>query len=358
VADRSALAALLTELPDEHPLGAVIHVAATLADATLPSLTAEHIDAVLPAKAGGAQNLHDLTIGHDLSMFVMFSSAAGTFGAPGQANYAAANTFVDGLAQYRYTRGLPATSMAWGWWAEVSANTSTLDEKDRSRLTRIGIVPIPSAAALDMFDAAVTTGLPYVVPIGMNLGLLRAAAAVTELPPLFRALLHIRPRATQQIGDSGELAKRLVGLDNEQQHAAIIDLLAVPIAMVLGYSSPAEVTPDREFHDMGIDSLSSIELGTHLRALTGLKLSNSVIFEYPTVSLLARHVLSQLAPSDADRSDPILAELEMLLERLNDIHAESPVPVEVVDRLSESLGRLRPDTAGAVGERQSVSLDA
>ncbi|MCZ8379358.1 type I polyketide synthase [Mycobacterium sp. CPCC 205372] len=358
VADRSALEGLLSRIPTDRPLGAVIHLAATLADATLPSLTAEHIDAVLPAKAVGAQNLHDATSRHNLSMFVMFSSAAGTFGAPGQANYAAANTFVDALAQHRYSRGLPATSMAWGWWAEVSANTSTLDETDRARLTRIGIVPMPSAAALDMFDAAVATGLPYLVPIGMNLGLLRAAAAVTELPPLFRALLHIRPRATQQMGDSGELAKRLVGLDAEQQHSTIIDLLTVPIAMVLGYSSPSDVTPDREFHDMGIDSLSSIELGTHLRAITGLKLSNSVIFEYPTVSLLARHVLNQLAPDDADRSDPILAELEMLLEKLSDIHTESPVPVEVVDRLSASLGRLRVDTADGTGDRQSVSLDA
>jgi acyl transferase domain-containing protein/NADPH:quinone reductase-like Zn-dependent oxidoreductase/acyl carrier protein len=358
VADKPALESLLRQLPDEHPLGAVVHVAATLADATLPSLTAEHVDAVLPAKALGAQNLHELTTGDDLSMFVMFSSAAGTFGAPGQANYAAANTFVDALAQERYSRGLPATSMAWGWWAEVSANTSTLDEKDRARLTRIGIVPMSSAAALEMFDAAVATGLPYLVPIGMNLGLLRAAAAVTELPPLFRALLHIRPRATQQVNDSGELAKRLAGLDSEQQHSTVVDLLTAPIAMVLGYSSPSDVTPDREFHDMGIDSLSSIELGTHLRAITGLKLSNSVIFEYPTVSLLARHVLTQLAPDDADRSDPILAELEMLLSRLSDIHSDTPVPDEVVDRLSNSVDRLREGSADRTGDRQSVSLEA
>jgi acyl transferase domain-containing protein/NADPH:quinone reductase-like Zn-dependent oxidoreductase/acyl carrier protein len=354
VADKPALKAVLAQIPDQRPPGAVIHLAATLADATLPSLTAEHIDAVLPAKAVGAQNLHELTSGHDLSMFVMFSSAAGTFGAPGQANYAAANTFVDALAQHRYARGLPATSMAWGWWAEVSANTSSLDEKDRARLTRIGIVPMSSAAALDMFDAAVATGLPYLVPIGMNLGLLRAAAAVTELPPLFRALLHIRPRATQQIGDSSELAKRLIGLDAEQQHSVIVDMLTAPIAMVLGYSSPADVTPDREFHEMGIDSLSSIELGAHLRAITGLKLTNSVIFEYPTVSLLARHVLAQLAPDDGDRSDPIVAELEVLLDRLSDIHSDSPVAVEVIDRLSESVDRLRT----GVADRQSASSNA
>ena len=356
VADAEALADVLAGLPQQHPLGAVLHLAATLDDATLQSLTPEHIESVLPAKVDGAVHLDRLTAGLDLSMFVLFSSAAGTFGAPGQANYAAANTYIDALAQRRYHRGLPATALAWGWWSEVSANTSTLDEKDRARLTRIGIVPMRTDDALAMFDAAIDSGLPHVVPIGMNLGLLRAAAAVTELPPLFRAVLHLRPRATTQMGDANELTKRLIGLDPAQQHSFMVDMLAVPIAMVLGFSSPTEVTADREFHEMGIDSLSSIELGTHLRAITGLKLSNSVIFEYPTVSLLARHVLTQLAPADADRADPIIAELEVLLDRLSDIHAEDPLPGELISRLNRSMQWLSGSEAPLLVQSESATV--
>ncbi|MFI2474182.1 SDR family NAD(P)-dependent oxidoreductase [Nocardia xishanensis] len=338
--DRDALAAVLDSLPARHPLGGVVHLAAALADSTFAALTADHVDAVLPAKAYGAWYLHELTQQLDLSMFVLFSSAAGSFGSAGQANYGAANVFLDSLALHRYHRGLPATSMAWGWWAEDTSNTGGMDEKDRSRLTRMGVTPIPTQEALELFDAALRTGRPHALPVGMDLSLLRVAAQVTELPPFFRALLHTRPRATQQMGDSSQLAKRLSGLSPSEQHEVIVDLLKTPISMVLGYSSPDAVQADREFTEMGIDSLSSIELGAHLRALTGVKLANSVIFQYPTVNLLARHVLDQVTPQDAELADPIVAEVEMLLERLTAIHVDGDVPDELITRLSGAVRRL------------------
>ncbi|MEU0539185.1 type I polyketide synthase [Nocardia sp. NPDC005978] len=347
--DRDALAAVIAGVPEEHPIGAVVHLAATLADATFAALTTDHLDAVLPAKANGAWYLHELTQHLDLSMFVLFSSAAGTFGAPGQANYGAANVFLDSLARHRYHRGLPATAMAWGWWAEDTSNTGGMDEKDRARLGRMGITPIPTAEALGLFDSALRTGAPYVLPIGMDLSLLRVAQSVAELPPFFRALLHARPRATQQLGDPTQLAKRLAGLSPAEQHETVVELLKTPISMVLGYSSPDAVQPDREFTEMGIDSLSSIELGTHLRAMTGVKLANSVIFQYPTVSLLARHVLDQITPQDAELADPIIAEVEMLLERLSAIHDGGPVPAELMARLSGSMGRLGAAVGAAEG---------
>ncbi|MEV6136026.1 type I polyketide synthase [Nocardia sp. NPDC051990] len=338
--DRDALAGVLDSIPAQHPLGGVVHLAAALADATFAALTPEHLDVVLPAKAYGAWHLHELTQHLDLSMFVLFSSAAGTFGSAGQANYGAANVFADSLARHRYHRGLAATSMAWGWWAEDTSNTGGMDEKDRARLTRMGVTPMPTKEALDLFDAALRTGRPYVLPVGMDLSLLRVAAQVTELPPFFRALLHTRPRATQQMSDSSQLAKRLAGLSPTEQHEVIVDLLRTPISMVLGYNSPDAVLPDREFTEMGVDSLSSIELGAHLRAITGVKLANSVIFQYPTVNLLARHVLDQVTPQDTELADPIVAEVEMLLERLAAIHGETQMPGELLARLSGAVGRL------------------
>ncbi|MCP2294152.1 polyketide synthase 12 [Nocardia amikacinitolerans] len=338
--DRDALRAVLDAVPAEHPLGAVIHLAAALADAAFDALTDEHLDTVLPAKVGGAWYLHELTEGADLSMFVLFSSAAGTFGNAGQANYGAANVFLDTLARHRYHRGLPATSMAWGWWSEDTSNTGKLDEKDRARLRRMGVTPIPTGQALALFDAALSTGRPNVLPIGMDLSLLRVAASVAELPPFFRALLHTRPRATQQMGDASQLAKRLSGLSPAEQHEVVVELLKTPISMVLGYSSPDAVQPDREFTELGIDSLSSIELGAHLRAMTGVKLANSVIFQYPTVNLLARHVLEQVTPQDAELSDPIVAEVEMLLDRLAALHEDREVPEDLLRRLTTAVGRI------------------
>ncbi|RMI32606.1 SDR family NAD(P)-dependent oxidoreductase [Nocardia stercoris] len=343
--DRAALAKTIEAIPAAHPLGGVVHLAAALADATFAALTPEHLDAVLPAKAYGAWHLHELTQQLDLSMFVLFSSAAGTFGSAGQANYGAANVFADSLAQHRYHRGLAVTSMAWGWWAEDTSNTGGMDEKDRARLTRMGVTPMPTKEALDLFDAGLRTGRPYVLPIGIDLSLLRMAAQVTELPPFFRALLHTRPRATGQVNDSSQLAKRLAGLSPAEQHEVVVDLLRTPISMVLGYSTPDAVLPDREFTEMGVDSLSSIELGAHVRAITGVKLANSVIFQYPTVNLLARHVLEQVTPQDAELADPIVAEVEMLLERLAAIHADAQMPGEMLARLTGAVGRLGESAA-------------
>ncbi|HEX8689430.1 MAG TPA: SDR family NAD(P)-dependent oxidoreductase, partial [Solirubrobacterales bacterium] len=116
VSDREQLKALIDSIEDEHPLGAVIHAAGALADATIESLTDEQVERVFAPKADAAWHLHELTRDADLSAFVAFSSAAGIVGGAGQGNYAAANLFLDALAHKRRAEGLPAPSIAWGLW--------------------------------------------------------------------------------------------------------------------------------------------------------------------------------------------------------------------------------------------------
>ncbi|NBH10003.1 beta-ketoacyl reductase, partial [Amycolatopsis sp. SID8362] len=148
--DRAAVEALVAGVP----LDAVIHTAGVVDDGVLGSLTPERFATVLRSKADSAWHLHELTRGHGLSAFVTFSSVSGLFGGPGQANYAAANSFLDALAQHRRALGLPGLSLAWGAWAEPTGMTSGLTDADRQRMVRSGMPPLSTEQGLALFDAA------------------------------------------------------------------------------------------------------------------------------------------------------------------------------------------------------------
>lgn len=182
-ADRDALADLLGSIPAEHPLTAVVHAAGLLDDAVITTMTPRQLETVLRPKVDAAWNLHELTRDHDLSMFTLFSAAAGILGGPGQANYAAANTFLDALAVHRRAAGLPATALAWGLWGQASGMTGQLGEADFARMRRIGVVPLPSEEGLALFDLAHAVDAACVMPIRLDLAGLReqdTAPAVLE----------------------------------------------------------------------------------------------------------------------------------------------------------------------------------
>ena len=155
-ANATDLAAVLDSIPAQHPLTAVLHAAGLLEDAAVADMTAEQLDAVLTAKADAAWHLHRLTADRDLAAFVLFSSAAGILGSPGQANYAAANAFLDALARHRHHTQLQATSLAWGYWQTPSGMTAHLNTTDLTRLTRTGLTPITNEHGLALFDSALS----------------------------------------------------------------------------------------------------------------------------------------------------------------------------------------------------------
>ncbi|MEK8104559.1 SDR family NAD(P)-dependent oxidoreductase [Micromonospora sp. M12] len=167
VADRAALAAVLAE----HPVDAVFHVAGVLDDGLADALTVEQVDRVLRPKVDGAVNLHELTSG--LRAFVLFSAASGVLGGPGQANYAAANTFLDALAGHRRAQGLSATSLAWGLWAPASG-MADLSEADLTRMARGGILPLAAEQGLALLDAALGRDEPMLLPVRFDRAALRA----------------------------------------------------------------------------------------------------------------------------------------------------------------------------------------
>uniref|UniRef100_UPI0015F08E10 MDR/SDR family oxidoreductase n=1 Tax=Streptomyces phytophilus TaxID=722715 RepID=UPI0015F08E10 len=169
VTDSTAVAALLASVPDNHPLTGVIHTAGALDDAVIDSLTPERLHAVLRPKADAAWHLHQHTHHHDLAFFALYSSAAGTLGNPGQANYAAGNTYLDALAHHRRGQGLPATSLAWGYWAETSAMTAHLDDAALQRNKRDGMLGLTEETGMALFDAGLRSPYPALVPARLSL---------------------------------------------------------------------------------------------------------------------------------------------------------------------------------------------
>ncbi len=297
-ADRAALAKVIADIPMQRPLSGVIHAAGVLDDAVVTSLTPERVDAVLRAKVDAAWNLHELTRDLDVSAFVMFSSMAGLVGSSGQGNYSAANSFLDGLAAHRRAHGLPAISLGWGLWDQASAMTGGLDAADLARLGRDGILALSSDEAMELFDTALIVDEPFMAPARIDLTALRAHAVA--VPPMFTDLVNAPTR--RQVDDSlaaakskSALAHRLHGLPEPEQQAILLDLVRSHIATVLGNITPEAIDPDKAFQELGFDSLTAVEMRNRLKTATGLALSPTLIFDYPTPNGLANYIRTELA---------------------------------------------------------------
>ncbi|WP_329377775.1 SDR family NAD(P)-dependent oxidoreductase [Streptomyces sp. NBC_01351] len=291
VADRDAVAALLAGVDPAHPLRGIVHAAGVLDDAMITSLTAERLRGVLAPKADAAWHLHELTRdlgpGPGLTAFVLFSSVAGTLGSTGQANYAAANAFLDALAAHRHAEGLPAASLAFGLWDTPGGMGTRLGTAELERMRQAGTPAVPADRGLALFDAALRSGEAATVPVRLDLGVLRAHA--DETPALLRGLVRAPGRRPARTG-SPALRTRLAGLIGADRAGAVLDLVRTKIAAVLGHASGEAIEPRRAFDELGFDSLTAVELRNRLDAETGLRLPATLIFDYPTAEAVAAYV--------------------------------------------------------------------
>ncbi|MEV7020493.1 SDR family NAD(P)-dependent oxidoreductase, partial [Streptomyces sp. NPDC093991] len=311
-ADREALAEVLAGVPAEHPLTGVVHLAGVLDDAVVTGLTPDHLTSVMRPKVDAAINLHELTRESDLSAFVLFSSAAGVFGTVGQANYAAANAFLDALAQRRRAEGLPAQSLAWGLWADASGMTGQMSDADRARVARQAVLPLSADDGLAALTAAGTLDDAHLVPVTLDRSALRTQAADGSLTPLLRALAPATARRTALATSAAEsgsvLSRRLLALPAAERMPVLLDVVRTHVASTLGHAGTALIGADRTFKELGFDSLLAVELRNRLGEAAGVRLPATLVFDYPTPVAVAGLLREELVGSDGDGREGAVVE--------------------------------------------------
>jgi pimaricinolide synthase PimS1 len=321
LANREAVADLVAA----YPLTKVVHTAGVLADGVIETLTPKQIETVLQAKADAAWYLHELA--GDVTEFVLFSSAAGTLGAPGQGNYAAANAFLDALAAHRRAAGLPGQSLAWGLWADGMG--------DPRRRDRGGVTALSAADGLALLDAARADGGTVLVPMRLDL------TVAGEVPALLRGLVRTPPRAAAP----AQLAQRLAAAPEGERHALLVGFVRAQVAAVLGHGDPGAIPARQAFRDLGFDSLTAVELRNRIGAETGLRLPATLVFSYPDADALATHLESEL---HVEPAEPDLAA----------VLAAIPVDRLRAAGLLEPLLRLAEPGSGTPEPEETASIDA
>ncbi|KJK54867.1 beta-ketoacyl reductase, partial [Saccharothrix sp. ST-888] len=267
-------------------------------------------------------------------------------GNAGQGNYAAANSFLDALAARRRAAGIPATSLAWGLWAEDGGMAGELAELDVRRMTRGGAAALSIDDGLALFDASAALPDAVLVPARLDLAGLRAQAAESgQVPALLRGL--VRPparRATASVVETdpaAALRQRLAGLPADEQERILLELVCGQVAAVLGYAGASAVQPSHAFRELGFDSLTAVELRNRLNAVTGLRLPATLIFDYPSPVDLVGH-LRTVIPQDGTATAPsVFAELDRLAEALAAAPADEETGARVTLRLQALLVQWR-----------------
>jgi NAD(P)-dependent dehydrogenase (short-subunit alcohol dehydrogenase family) len=369
VSDRAALAAAIGDCQ----LSGVVHTAGALADAPVDRLTESELGLTFAPKADAAWHLHQLTGGHPLAAFVLFSSVASVLGNAGQASYAAANGFLDGLAGYRRAAGLPAVSVAWGLWDVPTGMTGALTPADVARLGRAGVAPLAAERGLALFDQAIALGqidpavgstqpdTALLVAAAWDVGSLRERAEAGRLAPALRSLTKAsrrpvrRAAANGRTGSSeldrieipeltGGIAERLAGLAEEAARELLSELIRAEVAAVLGFADAEAISPAHAFSELGFDSLTVVDLRNRLDSATGLRLPATLAFDYPTVTSLLDHLMRTLAPRTASAEDTLRANLDELERTLPD--SDEATRSKLIAILHSTLGRLEAISDG------------
>jgi acyl transferase domain-containing protein len=345
VADREALARVLAGISPERPLTAVVHAAGVATPAAVNDTGLAEFADVLAGKAAGAAHLDELLGDQPLDAFVLFSSNAAVWGSGTQGAYAAANAFLDGLAEQRRTRGLTATSVAWGAWD--GGGMSTFSPQIQIQLSQSGLSLMTPGLAVSALVQAVEHEETCVIVTDMHWD--RFAPRFTSLrpSPLFAELPEVRQviSGSDSGSDSGaatgaerpvpELVQRLVELPEAEQSRVLVELVRTEASTVLGHTTTSTITAGRAFKEIGFDSLTAVELRNRLTAATGVRLPATVVFDYPTPKALADHLFAELDTLGVAASPAALVALDTLDKALATAVDDEALRASVSARLRE-----------------------
>ncbi|MFJ1870809.1 type I polyketide synthase [Streptomyces chartreusis] len=282
---------------------AVFHLAGVVDDGVVDGMTPDRLANVLAPKVDGSWHLHEATKGLGLSAFVLYSSAAGVLGRPGQSNYSAANGFLDALARHRAAQGLPAQALAWGPWTTAD-DEGMAARVTPERLNEGGVLSITETEGVRLLDRAMRIPEPVLVPIPLDLAAVTNSAAPAVLADLLPTPTTRPPgEAAEPVAAvaqaPGAWRERLASIAPHERETALAELIRIEVAAVLGFPDPAALPAERPFTELGFDSLTAVQVRNRISAFTRVRLAPTVVLEYPTPSELAAHVHAALTDAGA-----------------------------------------------------------
>ena len=279
-------------------------------------------------------------------------------GGAGQANYAAANAFLDALAYHRKAHGRPARSLAWGLWAQASGMTSGLGTAGVQRISRSGITPMSADQGLALFDAALAADDAMLVAMRLDASFLAGRAEPDEVPLMLRGLVRGAARRAaasgQAAAEAAQFRQRLAAAAEADQGPIMLEMVIAQAAAVLGHASPAQVEAGREFRELGFDSLTAIDLRNRLNEATGLRLPATLVFDYPTPAVLAGYLVREVVHDGVTPSAAALSEVVKLGELIRSLAPDDTTRADLAIRLRALVSALESDHAAAPEEAGDI----
>ncbi|WP_175732063.1 type I polyketide synthase [Burkholderia ambifaria] len=276
------------------PLKGVFHLAGALDDALLTRQDDDAFHRAGSGKADGAWYLHELTADLPLDHFVLFSSMAALITMPGQGNYAAANSFLDALAQHRRAQGKPGLSVNWGPWAEIGHAATDYGRRAHEQLAALGVGTLSPELAIAALERLMASGV------------VQSGVARIDWPTLFRVdapaagsalFSELAQPAAQPAQQETALLRQLHACAPRERVELITDTLAKMLAETLRLSGPDAIAAEQSLLDLGLDSLVALELTDRLNKVFGRPFRATLFFSYPNLQTLAQYVLNELSPS-------------------------------------------------------------
>jgi NAD(P)-dependent dehydrogenase (short-subunit alcohol dehydrogenase family) len=346
IADRSALQAVFARVDATRPpLRGIVHCAGVLDDALLPDQSWARFARVMGPKVRGTAHLDALTRDLTLDFFVLFSSGSSLLGSPGQANYAAANAWMDALAHRRRAEGLPATAINWGAWGEVGMAAGLDDATRRAQAAR-GLGSIPTQGGFLALDHLLAQGATQaaVLPVDWKVFANRAGA---DLPRVFLEMAAEGRAARAVVPDARAFSSLLPGLAPPEAREALAAHVREQVMSVLGLDASLAPALEDSFTEIGMDSLMGVELRNRLQLSLGRALSSTLAFDHPTLGTLTAFLIAELGlGQDPPSGKDVTGSEHQLLAAVRTRGAEAAVEdlsTAEVNRLLEEMMRRRSE---------------